>query len=158
MDITFKTPEGIFNYRVCAVILHENRLLAMKNDRTPYYFLPGGRVALHENAENAIVREMKEELGIDVTVLRPLWFNQGFFTEDVTQQKFHELCLYYLVDVSKTDLISKGDTFDIAEPDKINHFYWLPLDTLQEQYLYPIFIKENIRNLPQALTIMTEYQ
>ena len=100
MDLTFKTPSGIFNYRVCAIILHNGALLATKNDRTSYFFLPGGRVQMHETAEDAIRRELMEELGITVTSLRPLWLNQGFFTEDVTQQKFHELCLYYLVDVS----------------------------------------------------------
>ena len=29
MDVTFVTPEGTFNYRVCAVIVHDNHLLAM---------------------------------------------------------------------------------------------------------------------------------
>ena len=64
MDLTFKTKGGIFNYRVCAVIKHNNKLLAMKNNNTPYYFLPGGRVTLHESADAAIKRELKEELGI----------------------------------------------------------------------------------------------
>lgn len=31
MDITFKTEQGIFNYRVCAIITHNNKLLAMKD-------------------------------------------------------------------------------------------------------------------------------
>ena len=29
MDITFNTSEGVFNYRVCAVILHAEKILAM---------------------------------------------------------------------------------------------------------------------------------
>jgi len=45
----------------------------MKNKNTPYYFLPGGRVNLHEAADAAIKRELKEELGIDADVVRPLW-------------------------------------------------------------------------------------
>ena len=64
MDLTFETENGIFNYRVCAVIKYENKLLAMKNNMSPYYFLPGGRVHLHESAENAIIRELEEEIGI----------------------------------------------------------------------------------------------
>ena len=62
MDITFKTNGGRFNYRVCAVILHGEKILAMKEPRTPYYYLPGGRVNLHEQAEQAVLREVKEEL------------------------------------------------------------------------------------------------
>lgn len=78
MDITFKTVEGRFNYRVCAMILHKGKILAMHDDRSPYYYLPGGRVQLHETAEAAVLREVKEELSIDAKILRPLWLNQSF--------------------------------------------------------------------------------
>ena len=78
MDLTFKTQQGTFNYRVCAVITNDNKILAMKNDKTPYYFLPGGRVELHESAEDAIVREIKEELCVDAEIVKPLWLCQSF--------------------------------------------------------------------------------
>lgn len=61
MDITFKTSEGKFNYRVCAVIINDDKILAMQDERSPYYYLPGGRVSLNETAEKAILREIKEE-------------------------------------------------------------------------------------------------
>ena len=47
MDITFKTSEGKFNYRVCAVIINDDKILAMQDERSPYYYLPGGRVSLN---------------------------------------------------------------------------------------------------------------
>ena len=158
MDLTFQTEEGIFNYRVCAVILYDDKLLAMKNSKTPYYFLPGGRVQLHEAAESAILREIREELNIEPKILRPLWLNQGFFTEDVSGKRFHEICLYYLVDVSETDLLSKGLRFIVHESGRENLFEWLPLSRLQEEYLYPLFIKKKIFNLPEHLTVLTEYE
>lgn len=86
MDITFKTEQGIFNYRVCAIITHNNKLLAMKDERSPYYYLPGRRVNLHETAESAVIREVKEELNIDAEIDRPLWLNQSFFIEDVNHE------------------------------------------------------------------------
>ena len=158
MDLTFKTPSGIFNYRVCAVILYEDALLATKNVRTPYFFLPGGRVQLHEDAESAIRRELMEELDLCPTALRPLWLNQGFFTEDVTQEKFHELCLYYLVDISGTDLPSRGNAFLRTEGDQAYLYQWIPLSQLKDTYLYPLFIKEKIHDLPEHLTILAEYE
>ena len=158
MDLTFKTPSGIFNYRVCAIILHDDALLATKNDRTPYFYLPGGRVQLHEDAESAIRRELLEELDLCPTALRPLWLNQGFFNEDVTQEKFHELCLYYLVDISGTDLPSRGNPFLRTEGDQAYLYQWIPLAQLQEIYLYPLFIKEKIHDLPEHLTILAEYE
>ena len=58
MDITFNTDHGIFNYRVCAMILSDNKILAMHDDRSPYFYLPGGRVAVGETAEEAVIREV----------------------------------------------------------------------------------------------------
>ncbi|MBR1763707.1 MAG: NUDIX domain-containing protein [Eubacterium sp.] len=157
MDLTFKTESGIFNYRVCAVIKHNSKLLAMKNNLSPYYYLPGGRVNLHESAENAIIRELKEELGIKGNVVRPLWLAQQFFVEDVSKEKFHELCIYYLVDVSDTYLINKN-CFAGLETNQNEFFEWLDICSLNEQYLYPLFIKEKINDIPENLEILTEYE
>ena len=158
MDITFKTNEGIFNCRVCAVFLHQGRLLTMRDQRSPYYYLPGGRVRLQETMENAVVREVKEELSIDAKIVRPLWLNQGFFTEDVSGENYHELCLYFLMDASETDLYERGETFSRQENGKTLVFNWLPLESLKEQYLYPVFIKEKIMKLPEQLTLQAEFE
>ena len=158
MDLTFKTDAGIFNYRVCAIILHEDKLLATKDQNSPYFYLPGGRVKLHEAAEDAIVREVREELNIEPQIIRPLWLNQGFFTEDVTGVRFHELCLYYLVDISETDLLTRGDCFTMLESGRPHYYEWIPLSCLKEEYLYPLFIKEKIFTLPEHLTVLTEYE
>lgn len=56
MDLTFQTKHGFFNYRVGAVIIRQERLLVTKDKRSPYFYIPGGRVRLHETAENAILR------------------------------------------------------------------------------------------------------
>lgn len=159
MDITFKTTEGRFNYRVCAIIAHNDELLVMKDERSPYYYLPGGRVSLHETAEKAIIREIKEELEIDATIIRPLWLNQSFFVQDVNHEKYHELCLYFLVDIAKTELLSKGKTFTVHEDGaQANRFFWMPFAELEQNYLYPNFIKERIFNLPANLELNTELE
>ncbi len=157
MDLTFKTEKGIFNYRVCAVIKHEGRLLAMKNDLSPYFFLPGGRVELNESADSAIKRELKEELGIDAKIIRPLWFVQSFFIEDECREKFHELCVYFLVDVSDTDLINH-ESFEGPVTRTHEVFRWLDIDTIKDRYLYPLFIKEKINSLPESFEMLTEYE
>jgi ADP-ribose pyrophosphatase YjhB (NUDIX family) len=159
MDITFNTPEGVFNYRVCAIITHIERLLVIKDENSPYYYLPGGRVTLHETAEKAVLREIKEELEIDAKIIRPLWFNQSFFTEDVNHLKYHELCLYFLIDVADTNLLSRGSNFVLTENGGDQHaFSWIPFPELSKNYLYPEFIKKRIFNLPVSLEINTEFE
>lgn len=157
MDVTFKTPEGTFNYRVCAVIIHDGKLLAMHDERSPYFYLPGGRAALHETAEDAVVREVQEELGVEAKIIRPLWLNQAFFTEVVSGEKYHELCLYYLMDVSQTPLLSWGERFERTEGKHHHRFEWLPFEQLQQEYLYPIFIKTEIFHLPEHLEVIRNF-
>lgn len=155
MDLTFRIPEGTFNLRAAAVILHEGRILAMQDERSPYYYIPGGRVAFGETAETAILREVQEELGIDARIIRPLWLNQGFFSEDVSHVDYHEVALYFLMDVTGTDLLSRGDSFIRREGQHTHLFQWLPIAQLQDLYFYPLFLKERILDLPEHLTLLS---
>ena len=156
MDITFDTEHGRFNYRVCAIITHNNKLLAMHDECSPYFYLPGGRVKLHETAEKAVLREIKEELQINANIVRPLWLNQSYFIEEVSKEKYHEICLYFLLDIEKTDLLKNERNFTILENNHTHNFEWLPFDTLKNKYLYPNFIKEEIFNFPASLVLREE--
>lgn len=158
MDISFKTGNEKFNYRVCAVILHDGKILAMHDERSPYFYLPGGRVKLGETAEDAVIREVREELGITAKIDRPLWMNQGFFKEDVDGLQYHEICIYFLMDISDTDLLSKGEKFFLSEGKHRHTFEWLLWEKLQDEYFYPIFIKKEIFHLPEVFTIRAEYE
>ena len=156
MDISFKTGNEKFNYRVCAMMISDGKILAMHDERSPYYYLPGGRVAIGETAENAVIREVQEELGITSKIDRPLWLNQAFFTEDVDNIRFHELCIYFLMDITETDIFSRGNTFTTEEGNRTHTFEWLEFDRLKDEYFYPLFLKEDIYNLPNVFTIRTE--
>ena len=156
MDITFRMPEGTFNFRVAAIIVHEGKLLIMKSSDAPYWYIPGGRVHLQETAETAIRREMLEELAIEPRIVRPLWMVQNFYNEDVNREDYHELGLYFLVDVQGTDLLSRGEEFYAEEEGKANIFRWTPFEELKDLYLYPLFIKEEIFRLPDSLQLITE--
>ena len=158
MDVTFKTDDGKFNYRVCAVIISDGKILAMHDERSPYFYLPGGRVEVGETAEHAVIREVEEELHITPKIVRPLWLNQAFFTEDVDNQNYHELCIYFLMDVSETDILSKGEKFPSKEDKRTHTFEWLAFDRLKDEYFYPLFLKEDIFHLPEVFTLRTEYE
>ena len=156
MDITFETEVGRFNYRVCAVLLDRGRILAMHDERSPYFYLPGGRVRMGERAEDAVLREVREELGIEARILRPLWLSQSFFNEDVVRVDYHELCLYFLVDASATELLTRGDRFRGPELRHVHDFEWLPFERLKDEYFYPLFLKTEIFHLPEQLTLRTD--
>ena len=157
-DISFRSDNEKFNYRVCAMIISEGKILAMHDDRSPYFYLPGGRVAIGETAEDAVIREVREELGVSAKIDRPLWLNQAFFTEDVDNLRYHELCIYFLMDISDTDLLSRGDKFTTQEGNRTHTFQWLEFDSLKDEYFYPNFLKKDIFNLPDVFTIRTEIE
>ncbi len=156
VDISFKNGNEKFNYRACAMIIHDGKILAMKDERSPYYYLPGGRIKIGETAEEAVIRESQEELGIVPKIIRPLWLNQAFFTEDVDKIDYHELCVYFLMDISETDILDRGENFTHLENGHSQYFEWLPFERLGDEYFYPIFLKKDIFNLPESFTIRTE--
>lgn len=158
MDISFDLENQKFNYRVCAMIISENRILAMHDERSPYFYLPGGRVKMSETAEQAVVREIREEFGVTLEIIRPLWLNQAFFTEAVDGIRYHELCIYFLMDSSNTDLSEKGGRFTLTEGKHIHTFEWLEFDRLKDEYFYPNFLKNQIFDLPKTFTIRTELE
>ncbi len=80
-DLTFQAPEGTFNYRVCALLIHDGRLLVMKDSDISHYYLPCGRARFGETAEAAVARELEEELGIRCENFRPLWLDQNIFCQ-----------------------------------------------------------------------------
>jgi biotin operon repressor len=55
--------------------------------------------------------EVQEELNLTAKISRPLWLNQALFTEDVEHINYHELCIYFLMDITDTDLLERGDKF-----------------------------------------------
>lgn len=156
MDITFRTDGARFNLRAAAVIVNENRVLAMSDERSPYFYLPGGKIALGETAEEAALRELREELGIEAKVVRPLYIAQSFFTEEGSGENFHEICFYILIDCSDTDLISRGESFIIKERHHTLEFKWLNVDSLEEAYFYPTFLRKRLKELPEGVEMITE--
>ena len=158
MDISFMKGQGKFNYRVCAVMISDNKILTIRDERSPYAYLPGGRVKMGETAEHAVLREVQEELGVTAKIVRPLWMNQAFFTEDVDHLNYHEICIYFLMDMTDTDLLKRGTSFKISEGNQINSFEWMPFERLKDEYFYPVFLKEAIFNLPENFTLRIEIE
>ena len=151
MDVTFQTDVGRFNYRVAGVLIHENRLLVMTDERSPYYYLPGGRVSMNEESTMAIKREIKEEFDVEVEATQLLWIVENFFVEQQSQEQFHEIGMYYLLQLTEEDILKRGQEFIMNEGGyKKLSFLWLPLEKIKHLNIYPLFLKERIMNLPQV--------
>ena len=72
-----------------------NRILLVKRDTVPfkgYWALPGGRMDPGETVEQTIVREVKEETGLDVTVVRKIgeYIERG--VKDEVEYEYYPTC------------------------------------------------------------------
>ena len=71
---------------------------------------------------------------------------------------YHELCIYFLMDITDTDLLTRGKQFISNEGHRIHTFEWLEFERLKDEYFYPLFLKKDIFNLPNVFTIRTEIE
>lgn len=140
MDCTFKTDCGVFNYRVGAIILLEGHIVMAKNLRDPYYYSVGGRVHLHETAEQAVLRETFEETGIHFEIDRLGFIHENFFTPGSVP--FHELSLYYYM---KDLPMARSKCSTHTDQGAFEKLEWLPLDSLDDYTLYPEFFKTELK-------------
>ena len=154
IDCAFRTEQGRFYYCVRAVIIRNGKLLAMRDEAASYYYLPGGKVEFGETAEDAVLREVREELLIQAEIVKALWFGQNFFIEKVKNEQYHEIGLYYLLKISDNDLTQ--NEFTINEGKHTLQFEWVPLNEIEDKNLYPEFIKAKIFQLPDSLEIIIE--
>ena len=69
-DMCVRCGEGVINIRVGAIIIKEDKILMVKNNRDDYYYSVGGRIQFGETAEQAVKREVKEELGFEMEIDR----------------------------------------------------------------------------------------
>lgn len=64
-----------FNVRVTGVLVENNKILLVKQkvSEKRNWSLPGGKLEQGETLEQGIIREMKEETGLDVEIIRLLY-------------------------------------------------------------------------------------
>lgn len=65
-----------------AVIISENKILLCKRKDRSYYFLPGGHVEFGEKAEDALTREIKEELSVETRYMEFIGASENIFRQD----------------------------------------------------------------------------
>ena len=64
-----------FNIRVTGILIENNKILLVKQrvSEKRNWSLPGGKLEQGEAIEQGIIREMKEETGLDVEIIRLLY-------------------------------------------------------------------------------------
>lgn len=139
MDLNFNHEQKCFNLKVAAVVQKDNQILFKRPMGDDHYTLPGGRVKFGETTEQAIVREVDEELNIQITIKKLLLINENFFEYDTDE--YHEVLFIYLCESSGSGQLKKID-----EDDK--QVQWININELQQFNIDPSHLIDDLKQLP----------
>ena len=155
--IRFDNGKKCFNYRIVGVAVHKNQVLLHRAEDENFWTFPGGRAELGEPAVETLKREMLEELGIEVEIIRLLWFVENFFT--YAGKDYHEIALYFLMRLPADSSQLVQPTFQGDEEGVKLIFQWFPqqADVLSRLPLLPSFLQTAIETLPESVQHILHY-
>ena len=109
-----------------AVIVHEGKfLLTVLDDgkRQPFHSLLGGHIKVGEPMIDCVVREVHEEVGLEIAPLKLLYIMENYFARGAS--KLHEIGFYFLchpIRPVEGDLLSQlsPNTEDMIAPELLS--------------------------------------
>ena len=146
MDILFKTDDWVFSYRVAGICVKNGKVLLQKPVNDTAFAFPGGHVAFGETNEETLIREFKEEIGVDIRVGELKWVAEIFFPWG--DKPCHQICLYYMVDGDISDM---NQFMGIEERGVPLEFWWIPLEQVQELEVYPVETPQLLQKLDAGM-------
>jgi 8-oxo-dGTP pyrophosphatase MutT (NUDIX family) len=133
-------PKSRIKVKAMGLFVADGRMLLMdcfdSVKQKGFFRLLGGHIEFGEHAEEALRREMREELATDVEVLQRLDVIQNVFSFE--GKDLHEIVFIHRARFLDESFNRRDDLRNI-EPDKDEPFVWLPVsEALNGQVpLYP---------------------
>ena len=139
--------EGEIDQKVMLVVIHDGQLLVSKGyDKTKnqhFYRLLGGGVNFQEKAEDAIRREIREELSSEIENLKLLDVVQNIFEYD--GKKGHQICFVYTGNLTNKSVFGK-ETIHVVEPTYEAEAVWVPVKEILESKI-PVYPQVDLKSL-----------
>lgn len=106
-----------------------------------YAVLPGGGVELNERAQDAALRELAEETGLNGEVVGPLW----------SLQHADRQADYFLVAVPESPMVMSGPETRRISTENTYEPCWIRVSDLDSENFQPASIRDLVRGLSGAL-------
>ncbi len=123
---------------VLGIVKKDNKILVSEGyDKVKdevFYRCLGGGIEFLEDSKEALKREFKEELDIDINVGKFLGITENIFT--FNGKNAHELVLFYEIDINDKDYKEK---YHIIDEDSGSYAIWVDIDKFKNKELkiYP---------------------
>jgi 8-oxo-dGTP diphosphatase len=105
--------------------------------------VPGGMVEVGEKAEEAAIREAKEETGLEIELVKDLGLVDKIVRDDIGKVKYHFIIIDYLAEPVAGEMHHHDDALDAqwVHPRDFRKYTMTPtlVDLLSRINLYPIF-------------------
>ena len=131
---------------VYGLIIKDNKILLIKKKTGPYdgkLDLPGGGIKYCEKVEDALVRELKEETGLDIKEYRLFDADSvetDYWTFNNDKFKTHHIGIFYIIDKYEND-VKKEIEIDSNNDDSLGAEFY-DIDSLTKDNLSLIAILE----------------
>ena len=153
-DMCVSCGDGIVNIRAGAIIMKDGKLLMVGNDRDDYLYSVGGRIKFGETAEEAIVREVLEETGVQMEIDRLGFVQENYFFAEAPENRgklFYEISFYFYMKVPE-NFVPISESF--TEDQHKEYLRWVSLD--EEIRMYPIFFRTELQNPIEAVKVFVK--
>lgn len=130
-DFRTKVDRTVFGVRATALIIKDSRLLVIE-DKDVFYTI-GGAIQVGERTEEAVIREVKEELGVKAQAGQLAFVVENRFEQAGVH--FHNIEFHYLVDLLEDAPLT------MQEDARQLPCRWIALNQLHTVPLKPGFLK-----------------
>ena len=144
MDITIDVENYKLNVRTAGIIIHNNKVLVHRNINEDHYALIGGRIQIGENSEDALRREIQEEMGKEIQIMGNVATIENFF--EMNSQKYHEIMFVHKAEFTNEEDQKIENTIQNIEGKDYLKYEWIDLDKIEEYPLKPQIIKSILKN------------
>jgi len=142
------TAAGEIRIRVAAIIQRGESILLVRHEKDgrSYWMLPGGGVDVGERLDTALVRELREEVGIEIHPGRLVLVNDSIAPD----HHRHILNLYFTADIVRGEPVLGNDA-------RVVEVAFQPVTGLVQLVMYPDFAAELSRALESKFQEQPSY-
>jgi 8-oxo-dGTP diphosphatase len=114
-----------------AFILHDGEVLLCRAKEKGHYFFPGGHVEFGEFIEDALKREVEEEIGEKLDLGSFIGLAENIFEEGSVRH--HEVNVVFEARLEKKEAVSREDWLE---------FHWVKLEDIPEMKVMPLSLRD----------------
>ncbi len=134
-----------FKVRLGVVLIHESKLLLVRQNNRPFWVFPGGTLELNEGLEECAIREMKEEIDLDVAIEKTLYL-ADFLLKGAAGEMKHTIDVFMLA-----RYLSGTPTMTLDE--NLNEMGFFTLEEVQKMPVEPnVALKQLLKDWPENFT------